>query len=176
MSDPTRIPMIPSELLEREQSRRNSSLQEYWNALDQVMDPEIPVISIWELGVLQNVQLRGDTVIVTITPTYSGCPAMQTIAEDIQTALAAMGRPACEIETRLAPAWSSNWIGPEAQEKLRLYGIAPPGLSPDQSGPLSCPHCASEQLRLVSEFGSTACKALYQCDDCGEPFDHFKNF
>lgn len=170
-----RIPLQPVEQLEREQRRRNSEVPELWTTLDRVMDPELPVISIWELGVLQNVELRGQTVVVTITPTYSGCPAMHTIAEDIQAALEQAGYPHREVITQLAPAWTSNWIGPAAQEKLRQYGIAPPQ-NADSGGVISCPHCGSEQVQAISEFGSTACKALYKCRDCAEPFDYFKSF
>ena len=175
MSAAQRIPLQPIELAEREQRRRNSSTPALWSALDSVMDPEIPVISIWELGILQDVEQQGNRVQVIITPTYSGCPAMHTIAEDIGIALERAGYPDCEVVTRLAPAWSSSWIGATAQEKLHQYGIAPPGFT-DEESVICCPHCGSEQVRLVSEFGSTACKALYQCSDCAEPFDHFKSF
>jgi ring-1,2-phenylacetyl-CoA epoxidase subunit PaaD len=168
------IPLQTIELYEREQRRRHSPVPELWTALDTVMDPEIPVISIWELGILQDVQLREKTAVVTITPTYSGCPAMQTIAEDIESALAGCGCTECEIQTQLAPAWSSTWIAAEAAEKLRQYGIAPPHASEEHL--LQCPHCGSEQVQVISEFGSTACKALYRCTDCAEPFDHFKTF
>ena len=174
MNPTQHIPLLPAELLEREQSRRNSSVPELWALLDSVMDPEIPVISIWELGILQDVQLCGHTARVTITPTYSGCPAMRTIAEDIELALRGGGYPDCEILTQLSPAWSTSWIGPEAAEKLRQFGIAPP--LDDEESEIQCPNCGSGQLQLISEFGSTACKALYKCTECHEPFDHFKSF
>ena len=175
MNASQRIPLQPVELLERDQRRRNSDTPDVWSALDAVMDPEIPVISIWELGVLQNVELRGKTVVVTITPTYSGCPAMHTIAEDIRTELQRKGHPQCDIVTQLAPAWSTSWIGPAAQEKLRQFGIAPPE-DAGNTGVITCPHCGSEQVQRISEFGSTACKALYKCEECAEPFDYFKSF
>jgi ring-1,2-phenylacetyl-CoA epoxidase subunit PaaD len=169
------IPLLPAEEHERRQRRARSPVPALWDLLDQVTDPEIPVISLWELGVLQDVELREGTVIVTITPTYSGCPAMTVMTEDIGLALTAAGYPQHEIRTRLAPAWSTAWMTPAAQDKLRAYGIAPPG--PGCAGEpvdIHCPHCGSTELRPVSEFGSTACKALYQCRACGEPFDHFK--
>ncbi len=175
MSASQRIPLQPIELAEREQRRRESPVPGLWSALDAVMDPEIPVISIWELGILQDVALRGRTVVVTITPTYSGCPAMYTIAEDIEAALEQAGHPHSEVITQLAPAWSSSWIGATAQEKLRRFGIAAPRNSDNQAA-VTCPHCGSEQVQCISEFGSTACKALYKCGDCAEPFDYFKAF
>lgn len=164
------ISLKPIEQYEVEQARLASDLPDVWRALDTVTDPEIPVLTIWELGILRAVAMDGDTVVVTITPTYSGCPAMDAVAEDITTALVAAGYPDCRIETRLAPAWSTSWMSPDGREKLREYGIAPPG---EQT--LRCPHCGSADVELVSEFGSTACKALYRCGSCAEPFDLFKN-
>lgn len=128
-------------------------------------DPEIPFVGIRELGILRNVERRGDTVVVTITPTYSGCPAMRTIAEDVSAALARAGFSDCGVVTRLSPAWSSSWISPEAREKLRAGGIAPPctPCAPGRSGgPASvlCPRCGSGDVHCISEFGSTARKAL----------------
>lgn len=170
-----RIPLLPAEEHERRQRRADSALQALWDVLDAVKDPEIPVISIWELGILQDIELRDERVLVTITPTYSGCPAMGQIAEDVITALAEAGYPDSEIATRLAPAWSTSWIADEAQERLRQYGIAPPGTGcAGEPVEVRCPLCGSANVRTISEFGSTACKALYQCADCAEPFDHFK--
>ncbi len=166
------IPLLPLEEHQRRQRRAASDLSQLWSLLDQVKDPEIPVISVWELGVLQDIEQRAGKVIVTITPTYSGCPAMGVMAEDIVSALAAGGYPDSAVVTRLAPAWSTGWIAAEAQEALRSYGIAPPG--PGSGGQISCPQCGSGHVRSISEFGSTACKALYQCGDCSEPFDRFK--
>ncbi len=169
------IPLLPVEELERRVRRRDSRHAALWDLLDVVKDPEIPVISIWELGVLQNVELEDGEVIVTITPTYSGCPAMDVIREEIGEALVASGHPNFRVVTRLSPAWSSQWMDRDAREKLRNYGIAPPGETSPASTP-ACPRCASQQVKAISEFGSTACKALYQCQACGEPFDYFKSF
>ena len=175
MAESALIPLLPAEEHERRQRRDNSAVQSLWSLLDVVTDPEIPAVSLWELGVLQDVQVRGGVVVVTITPTYSGCPAMTVMAEDIVQALADAGYPDSEIITRLAPAWSTSWISDEAQEKLRVYGIAPPGQGCDGGGAdIHCPRCNSDNVRSISDFGSTACKALYQCSDCGEPFDYFK--
>ena len=171
MSAANTIPLLPIEQAEREQRRRNSDWPELWATLDSVMDPEIPVISVWELGVLQDVSYRDGVVNVIITPTYSGCPAMSVMAEDIEAALTAAGYPQIKIETRLAPAWTTAWLGTEAREKLRQYGIAPPSVEDEPA----CPRCGSATVKRISEFGSTACKALYQCGDCAELFDHFKH-
>lgn len=169
-----RIPLLPAEEYERRQRRANSPWQALWSALDAVKDPEIPVISIWELGVLQDLALEGDTVVVTITPTYSGCPAMDVIAEDVGQALVEAGYFDYRIDTRLSPAWSTSWMDEGAREKLRAYGIAPPGeAAQDES--VRCPRCGSAEVRNISEYGSTACKALYQCQACAEPFDYFKS-
>jgi len=170
-----RIPLLPVEELERRQRRQGSAHPELWRLLDAVKDPEIPVISIWELGVLQNIAYDGDTVEVTITPTYSGCPAMDVIREDIGKALVDAGYPRHRIQTRLSPAWSSTWMDEEARAKLEAYGIAAPVKDAGRAAP-ACPHCGSDRVQAVSEFGSTACKALYQCLDCHEPFDYFKSF
>jgi ring-1,2-phenylacetyl-CoA epoxidase subunit PaaD len=175
MAESELIPLLPAEEHERRQRRDNSAVQSLWSLLDVVTDPEIPAVSLWELGVLQDVQVRGGVVVVTITPTYSGCPAMTVMAEDIVQALADAGYPDSEIVTRLAPAWTTSWISEEAQEKLRAYGIAPPGQSCDGGEvEIHCPRCGSDNVRSISDFGSTACKALYQCSDCAEPFDYFK--
>jgi len=160
-----------------------------------VVDPEIPVITIDDLGILRNVEIDGDRIVVTITPTYSGCPAMRQIADDVVSALNQAGYPEVEIRTVLAPAWSTDWISEKGRAKLEEYGIAPPGrvTDPSVSTPISmvgrladlaahqptthqtrCPRCRSTEIRTVSEFGSTACKALMVCSACGEPFDRFK--
>jgi ring-1,2-phenylacetyl-CoA epoxidase subunit PaaD len=173
VGESARIPLLPAEEHERRQRRAASPLQSLWSLLDEVTDPEIPVVSLWELGVLQDIQLEGSTVVVTITPTYSGCPAMTVMAEDIGIALSAAGHHDHRIETRLAPAWSTSWMSAAAQDKLRAYGIAPPGNAAG-GHTISCPRCGSSQVRRLSEFGSTACKALYQCGECAEPFDYFK--
>ncbi|HTR77919.1 MAG TPA: 1,2-phenylacetyl-CoA epoxidase subunit PaaD [Gemmatimonadaceae bacterium] len=152
--------------------------------LDTVKDPEVPVVSVVELGIVRDVMVDGRRVVVTITPTYSGCPAMREIEQDIRAALHADGVEDVTIETVYAPAWTTDWIGAEAREKLRRHGIAPPG--PVERGGLVtlmraraavvCPRCGSSNTRLQSEFGSTACKAIHVCDACHEPFDEFKAF
>ena len=168
----TRIPLLPAEEHERRQRRVNSPLPSLWALLDEVKDPEIPVVSLWELGVLQDIVVQDDVVVVTITPTYSGCPAMTVMAEDILQALADAGYPSSRIVTKLAPAWSTSWMSEEAREKLRTYGIAPPGEA--DTSAIHCPRCDSGQVHNISQFGSTACKALYRCGDCAELFDYFK--
>lgn len=151
--------------------------------LDGVMDPELPFLTITELGMIQGCDLDEDgTVVIKLTPTYSGCPATDAIQDDIKSALQPV-EARFRIDIVHAPAWTTDWISPEAREKMRLNGIAPPeGSSADkafllgQSQTVPCPRCASTDTRLVSPFGSTACKAHYQCNACAEPFDHFKCF
>ncbi len=146
--------------------------------LVQVTDPEIPVLTIADIGILRDVSIDEDgRATVTITPTYSGCPAMEVIEGDIVTLLADHGIPA-DVVTVYSPAWTTEWMTPEAKAKLAGYGIAPPGAAPDS--PLGvieevlCPQCASAHTTVVSQFGSTACKRLMVCTACGEPFDQFK--
>lgn len=140
------------------------------NALEGVVDPEIPVLTIRDLGILRDVRMEGEQVVVTITPTYSGCPAMRDIRDSIAKALADAGVKKFRIETNLAPAWTTDWMSEEGKNKLEAYGIAPPRPGRD----VACPQCGSTAITLISEFGSTACKAMYQCNACLEPFDHFK--
>jgi ring-1,2-phenylacetyl-CoA epoxidase subunit PaaD len=174
------ISLMPEEQYRRLQQRNVADVKELWDLLDAVKDPEVPVLTIWDLGILRDIQRDGDKIIVTITPTYSGCPAMDNIATDVTKALNDAGYAEVQVKTVLSPAWSSEWMSPEGRKKLRNYGIAPPedaeldadGLTPDAHA--QCPHCGSRNTRRVSEFGSTACKALFQCDDCSEPFDYFK--
>ena len=142
-------------------------------ALATVVDPEIPVLTVEDMGILRGVAIDGDRVIVTITPTYSGCPAMETIRRDVESALSAEGFTDVIVETVYSPAWTTDWIGEEARRKLAGVGIAPPGPVSDP-GPVLCPRCRAEATREVSHFGSTACKALMVCESCGEPFDRFK--
>ena len=146
--------------------------QELWSILEQIPDPEIPVISIRELGILRDVKINDDTVVVVISPTYSGCPAMREIRQDITKILNAAGYAKVLVETQLSPAWTTDWITPEGAQKLRDYGIAPPQAK--NKGAVSCPLCDSKNTGLISEFGSTPCKSLYKCRDCLEPFDYFK--
>ncbi|WP_027856922.1 1,2-phenylacetyl-CoA epoxidase subunit PaaD [Marinobacterium jannaschii] len=173
-----RIPLISQEQQQRIALRNQPDTTRLWQILDAVKDPEIPALSIWDLGVLQDIEVSNDGVLVIITPTYSGCPAMDTIADDIRAALAAAAISPVRVRTRLAPAWTTDWLSAKGREQLRSYGIAPPEqsgadeLTPDSG--ISCPHCGSVQTRRISEFGSTACKALFRCNDCSEPFDYFK--
>lgn len=143
-------------------------------ALATVADPEIPVLTVEDLGIVREVVADGHRVRVTITPTYSGCPAMDVIREDITVALEAAGFTEIAVETVYAPAWTTDWMSPAGREKLAAFGIAPPHPtgSPERP-PVLCPRCR-HGARVVSEFGSTACKALMVCTACGEPFDYFK--
>ena len=159
-----------------------------WEWLSQVPDPEIPVISLTDLGIIRDVAWHGDTLVVTVTPTYSGCPATGVINLDIETALRARGIEKLELKRQLAPAWTTDWITAEGREKLRAYGIAPPVDGTAADGVLAgrvsrlmgnnltiqCPRCGSTHTQKVSQFGSTPCKASYRCTDCLEPFDYFK--
>ena len=152
------------------------------NILASVTDPEIPVLSIDEMGILRDVKLEDDTVVVTITPTYSGCPAMDQIRQDVSTTLSEHGYENSTVKLVLSPAWTTDWMGHEAKQKLRDYGIAPPCKTSaissldeqEMSFSAACPLCRSLNTQKVSEFGSTACKALWKCLDCLEPFDYFK--
>lgn len=142
-----------------------------WEWLDSVPDPEIPVISLVDLGVVRGVSVANGTVEVTITPTYSGCPAMTVIALDIETALLQHGVKKVELKTQLSPAWTTDWLSDKGRSRLEDYGIAPPNPA---GGPDRCPQCQSTNVKRVSQFGSTPCKAQWQCRDCLEPFDYFK--
>jgi ring-1,2-phenylacetyl-CoA epoxidase subunit PaaD len=137
-----------------------------------IVDPEIPVLTIAELGILRHVGEEAGRVVVTITPTYSGCPAMGQIEEDLEQALARAGLEGAEVRLAHDPAWSSDWITTAGREKLAAFGIAPP-VPADE---VVCPRCVSPAPRMVARFGSTACKALMVCSSCGEPFDYFKEF
>ena len=149
--------------------------------LAEITDPEIPVLSILDMGIVREVSFHDETVQVNITPTYTGCPAMDMISMQIRTTLELAGFKA-DVQTILSPAWSTDWMSDAGKQKLRAYGIAPP--MPKQSvcndrlfaaeEAIQCPQCDSWHTHRISEFGSTACKALYQCDDCKEPFDYFK--
>lgn len=149
--------------------------------LDHVKDPEIPAINVLELGVVRHVEVEADgKAIVTITPTYTGCPAMDVMAADIRKELLEAGVPAVEVKMSLSPAWTTDWITDMGKAKLKTYGIAPPERTADiralKGGkPLvECPQCGSKNTVMISPFGSTACKALWKCNDCLEPFDQFK--
>lgn len=143
-----------------------------WGWLDTVPDPEIPVISVVDLGVVRGVSVASDGAVqVTITPTYSGCPAMAVIAMDIETALAKQGVDNVTLTTQIAPPWTTDWLSSKGRARLEGYGIAPPQAA---GGPDRCPHCQSYAVEKVSQFGSTPCKAQWRCQDCLEPFDYFK--
>ena len=142
-----------------------------WTWLADVPDPEIPVISVVELGIIRDVTCDGAHVRITLTPTYSGCPATSVIARDIEAALKAHGVTELSLDTQLSPPWTTDWLSDAAHKKLKAYGIAPPR-SP--SGPDRCPRCAATDLERISQFGSTPCKAQWRCRSCLEPFDFFK--
>jgi ring-1,2-phenylacetyl-CoA epoxidase subunit PaaD len=153
--------------------------------LHEVKDPEVPVISIVELGIVRGAEVVGSRVVVDITPTYSGCPAMRVIEQEVHATLTGHGFTEVEVRTVLRPAWTTDWITEDGRRKLQQYGIAPPGPAPDLEVPLvlaptvrvvACPYCGSDRTTLRSGFGSTACKALYYCDACHQPFEHFKAF
>ena len=161
---------------------KNISVDHIWNMLKDVPDPEVPVLTVQDLGIIRDIHLRDEVVEVVITPTYSGCPAMDMIAANIRLVLLENGFKNIQITTVLSPAWTTDWMSEEGKEKLKAYGIAPPNprqqvcnnelFAPHEV--VQCPRCNSYHTHRVSEFGSTACKALYQCDECSEPFDYFK--
>ena len=164
-----------------------SRIERAWIVLDGVPDPEVPVVSVCDLGIVRDV-VAGDAdgLTVVVTPTYSGCPATEVIEQSIVEALVAAGLGPVRIEMRRAPAWTTDWMSDEGRRKLREYGIAPPGAcAPTQAVPmrfmprprstaLACPRCESTDTERISAFGATACKALYRCRACGEPFEYFK--
>ena len=171
-----------------------TDLQAVWQALEVLADPEIPVVSLRELGILRGIRATHDGLEVVITPTYSGCPAMGQIEDDVRAVLQQHGWEA-KVVTQLSPAWTTDWMTPQAKDKLRAYGIAPPQGCATQtssadpssrvlrfsaraaaSEAIPCPHCGSSLTTETSHFGSTACKALYKCLDCQEPFDYFKPY
>ena len=158
-----------------------TALSPAWTVAAAVPDPEIPVLTIADLGILRDVRETDGRVTVTLTPTYSGCPAMDAIRDDVVAALAANGYGDVRVKLVLAPAWTTDWMTAEGKAKLNEYGIAPPtGLAGVRTGPISlglsvkCPRCNSLNTRELTRFGSTSCKALYQCNECKEPFDYFK--
>lgn len=146
-------------------------LAQIWSWLEEVPDPEIPAISVVDLGVVRDVDWDGSVLRIAVTPTYSGCPATRVIAQDIETALTARGLREVQIETRIAPPWTTDWISETGRAKLTAFGIAPPSPS---GGPTACPRCSATDLERISQFGSTPCKAQWRCRSCLEPFDYFK--
>lgn len=165
------------------------SIAEVWGWLADVPDPEIPVVSVTDLGIVRDVRWHDGTLVVAVTPTYSGCPATAFIDLAIETSLRARGVEHVRLERRLSPPWTTDWVTPEGREKLRAYGIAPPidgtasdggtaaraaRLSGRSNLTVACPRCGSGATERISQFGSTPCKASYRCTDCLEPFDYFK--
>jgi ring-1,2-phenylacetyl-CoA epoxidase subunit PaaD len=145
-----------------------------YDLLSGIPDPEIPVITIDELGILRNVELTPAGCEVTITPTYTGCPAMKMIEDQIKEILHAHGIALVNVKTTYSPAWTTDWLSHEAKLKLKQYGISPPLSSIDTVSFIQCPNCNSFNTEVISDFGSTACKGLYRCNDCKEAFDYFK--
>ncbi len=172
-------------------TERLPNTESVWALLETVTDPEIPVVNLREMGILRNVEKSATGFDITLTPTYSGCPAMDQMVDDVQSALQAAGLSA-QVKIQLAPAWTTDWMSPSALVKLREYGIAPPHPRPVTSSlqevtfslrrnltashPIACPQCGSLDTTEISHFGSTACKALYRCLGCLEPFDYFKPY
>jgi len=147
------------------------SVDQIWAWLDTIPDPEIPVITLVDLGIIRGVEQDGDEFVITVTPTYSGCPATAVINMDIENTLRQKGVKNLRLERRLSPAWTTDWLPEKGRAALEEYGIAPPQVA---GGPTRCPRCHSENLEKTSQFGSTPCKALWKCKDCLEPFDYFK--
>lgn len=146
-------------------------LAQVWTWLDGVPDPEIPVISVVDLGIVRDVAWAGDTLEIAVTPTYSGCPATSVIAMDIETAMHDHGVTDVRIRNQISPPWTTDWLSDKGRARLEDYGIAPPRPA---GGPERCPRCKSTNVQRISQFGSTPCKAQWRCTDCFEPFDYFK--
>ena len=163
-------------------TEENIAEKQIWKFLEEVLDPEVPVLSVIDLGIVREIKKIENGVEVVITPTYSGCPAMDVIKMNIQMHLLSRGCNTVKIIETLSPPWTTEWMTEEGKRKLKEYGIAPPNPKPQvcdnklfaENEAVQCPHCNSYHTHRVSEFGSTACKALYVCNDCKEPFDHFK--
>ena len=163
----------------------NISIEQLWAIVSEVNDPEVPVLSVTDLGIVRDIKLNGDNVEVVITPTYSGCPAMQLIEWEIRARIVqetGLEKEQVKVSTVISPAWTTDWMSEAGKEKLKAYGIAPPGPTASvcditlfaKEEAVQCPRCQSYNTTLVSQFGSTACKAHYRCNDCLEPFDYFK--
>lgn len=155
--------------------------KEIWDLLKEVKDPEVPVLSILDLGIVRNVSVDNDTLKIIITPTYSGCPAMDVISMDIRLKLIEKGYRRVTIQQQLSPAWTTDWMTEEGKQKLKAFGITPPNAKQQfcdtdmfREEAIECPHCHSYHTELISQFSSTACKAMYRCLDCREAFDYFK--
>jgi len=153
--------------------------EQVWQALEKVKDPEIPVVSVVEMGIVRDVAVEGKAVTVTMTPTFSGCPALEVMAREIESVVRALGAAPVTVETVLNPPWSTEWISETAREKLKQFGLAPP---PRHEGhlpvtfyePVPCPRCDSKNTVVRNTFGSTLCRAIYFCNECVEPFEQFK--
>lgn len=150
----------------------NKDQQKIKAILQEVVDPEIPVLNILDLGIVRDILFTNDEIEIVITPTYTGCPAMDAIAMDIRLKMMEKGYQKVKITSVLSPPWTTDWMSEKGKKKLEAYGIAAP--QPKTNEPVGCPICHSADVRLISQFGSTACKALYQCNICKEPFDYFK--
>jgi len=166
-------------------ARLDSRVERAWSVLDGVLDPEVPVVSVRDLGIVRDVVESDAGLSVVVTPTYSGCPATEVIESSIVAALEAEGLGPVRVEMRRAPAWTTDWMSEKGRRRLREYGIAPPGpvvaaataplrFVPRPPRPLACPRCESHDTERIAAFGATACKALWRCRACGEPFEHFK--
>ena len=164
------IPTLHPIFAERVSFRNNSNCSVLWNVLDTVYDPELPGLTLWDLGVLQDVQRVNDVIKVVITPTYSGCPAVDAMSQDSIKAFNDAGYSKVEVSVVLAPAWSTDMISPAGKQQLQALHIAPP----TDDDKIDCPVCHSDDTQVLSEFGSTACKAMYRCNHCLEVFDYFK--
>ncbi|WP_310734614.1 1,2-phenylacetyl-CoA epoxidase subunit PaaD [Azohydromonas caseinilytica] len=160
-------------------------VQRAWDVLAGVLDPEVPALSLCDLGIVRDVREAGDALEVVLTPTYSGCPATEVIEQSVREALERDGLGPVQLKLQRAPAWTTDWISEDGRRKLREYGIAPPGhiepgapvairLVPRRIAPVACPRCGSTHTEQLSAFGATACKSLHRCLDCREPFEHFK--
>lgn len=162
------ITLVPAAWAERSARRLESPDADLWEVLDSVHDPEIPVLSLWALGVLRDVRREAGVVVVELTPTYSGCPAFEVMQADVRAALCAAGHRDVRVDIRLAPPWTTDWLDAAARARLQEHNIAPP------DDTVACPNCGAGTTRVVAEHASTACLALYRCDACREPFHHFK--
>lgn len=160
----------------------NKKYNHIWKLFEEIPDPEIPVLSILDLGIVREIASEDDTIVITITPTYSGCPAMNLFEDDIIAKLKENNIENVRVEMTYDPPWTTDWINDKARKRLEDYGIAPPIKGSQDKGELfkegvknvRCPQCKSKNTKVISQFGSTACKALYKCEDCLEPFDYFK--
>lgn len=180
IAGPLENPVIATDRVPFNACGERLSEEQIWQLLEEVKDPEVPIVSVVELGIIRSVSWLDDELTVEVTPTYSGCPATDLIEELIADGLRQGGIRNPLVKRVLTPAWTTDWITPAGREKLREFGIAPPQgsaskmtlLGHDQQ--ITCPHCGSKHTEQISEFGSTACKALYRCTECLEPFDYFK--